>query len=81
VAGVLEDRVAVASTGVIGVPLDTERIIRGLAEARRELAPAGDGAFGEAIRTTPTPSPRTPRCRSGCPPARCGCARRPRARG
>ena len=52
VAGVLEDRVAVASTGVIGVPLDAERIIRGLAEARRELAPDGDAAFGEAIRTT-----------------------------
>ncbi len=52
VAGVLEDRVAVASTGVIGVPLDAEKIIRGLAEARRELAPDGDAAFGEAIRTT-----------------------------
>jgi glutamate N-acetyltransferase / amino-acid N-acetyltransferase len=52
VAGVLEDRVAVASTGVIGVPLDTEKIIRGLTEARRELGPEGDVAFGEAIRTT-----------------------------
>ena len=52
VAGVLEDRVAVASTGVIGVPLDTDKVIRGLTEARRELAPDGDAAFGEAIRTT-----------------------------
>jgi glutamate N-acetyltransferase/amino-acid N-acetyltransferase len=51
-AGVPEDRVAVASTGVIGVPLDTDRAIRGISDARRELAPDGDGAFGEAIRTT-----------------------------
>ena len=52
VAGVLEDRVAVASTGVIGVPLDTEKIIRGIAAARPELSPDGDADFGEAIRTT-----------------------------
>ena len=52
VAGVLEDRVAVASTGVIGVPLDTEKVIRGMSDARRELAPDGDGDFGAAIRTT-----------------------------
>ena len=51
-AAVLEDRVAVASTGVIGVPLEAEKVIRGLAAARRELAPDGDAAFGEAIRTT-----------------------------
>jgi glutamate N-acetyltransferase/amino-acid N-acetyltransferase len=52
VAGVPEDRVAVASTGVIGVPLDTDKVIRGISDARRELAPDGDAAFGEAIRTT-----------------------------
>ncbi|HWM12057.1 MAG TPA: bifunctional glutamate N-acetyltransferase/amino-acid acetyltransferase ArgJ [Solirubrobacteraceae bacterium] len=52
VAGVLEDRVAVASTGVIGVPLDTDKVIRGISDARRELAADGDAAFGEAIRTT-----------------------------
>jgi glutamate N-acetyltransferase/amino-acid N-acetyltransferase len=52
VAGVPEDRVAIASTGVIGVPLDTDKVIRGIAAARSELAPDGDGAFGEAIRTT-----------------------------
>ena len=52
VAGVMEDRVAVASTGVIGVPLDTEKVIRGISDARRELAADGDAAFGEAIRTT-----------------------------
>ena len=51
-AGMPEDRVAVASTGVIGVPLDTDKVIRGIADARRELAADGDGTFGEAIRTT-----------------------------
>ena len=52
VAGVHEEQVAVASTGVIGVPLDTDKVIRGIADARRELAPDGDAAFGESIRTT-----------------------------
>jgi glutamate N-acetyltransferase / amino-acid N-acetyltransferase len=52
VAGVLEDRVAVASTGVIGTPLDTDKVIRGISDARRELAADGDAALGEAIRTT-----------------------------
>jgi glutamate N-acetyltransferase/amino-acid N-acetyltransferase len=51
-AGVREDRVAVASTGVIGVPLDTDKVMRGIADARRELAADGDAPFGEAIRTT-----------------------------
>ena len=43
---------AVASTGVIGVPLDTDKVIRGISAARVELDPHGDDAFGEAIRTT-----------------------------
>ena len=51
-AQVPEDQVAVASTGVIGVPLDTRAVIKGIADVRRELAADGDGAFGEAIRTT-----------------------------
>jgi glutamate N-acetyltransferase/amino-acid N-acetyltransferase len=51
-AGVPEDQVAIASTGVIGVPLDTDKVIRGIADARRELSPVGDDLFGEAIRTT-----------------------------
>jgi glutamate N-acetyltransferase/amino-acid N-acetyltransferase len=51
-AAVLEDRVAIASTGVIGVPLDTDKVIRGILQARAELAADGDDAFGEAIRTT-----------------------------
>jgi glutamate N-acetyltransferase/amino-acid N-acetyltransferase len=32
--GVREDTVAVASTGVIGVPLDTDKAITGIARAR-----------------------------------------------
>ena len=44
--------VAVASTGVIGVPLPADPIIKGILAARGELGPAGDEAFGEAIRTT-----------------------------
>jgi glutamate N-acetyltransferase / amino-acid N-acetyltransferase len=51
-AGVGEDQVAVASTGVIGVPLDGDKVIRGISAARAELAPDGDARFGEAIRTT-----------------------------
>jgi glutamate N-acetyltransferase/amino-acid N-acetyltransferase len=51
-AGIREDQVAVASTGVIGVPLDVDKIIKGTLAARGELAPYGDDTFGEAIRTT-----------------------------
>jgi glutamate N-acetyltransferase/amino-acid N-acetyltransferase len=51
-AGIPEDQVAVASTGVIGVPLDVDKIIKGLVAVRGELAPYGDDTFGEAIRTT-----------------------------
>jgi glutamate N-acetyltransferase/amino-acid N-acetyltransferase len=52
VAGVGEDRVAVASTGVIGVQLDADAIVRALAGARSQLAADGDVRFAEAIRTT-----------------------------
>jgi len=51
-SGVREDRVAVASTGVIGVPLDVDKVIRGLLAARAELAPGGDAPFSGAISTT-----------------------------
>ncbi|HVL97339.1 MAG TPA: bifunctional glutamate N-acetyltransferase/amino-acid acetyltransferase ArgJ [Solirubrobacteraceae bacterium] len=51
-AGVPEDQVAIASTGVIGVQLPGEKVVRGLVGARAALAPDGDGAFAEAIRTT-----------------------------
>ena len=50
--GVREDQVAVASTGVIGVPLDSSLAIRGIARARSELREYGHGDFSEAIRTT-----------------------------
>jgi glutamate N-acetyltransferase / amino-acid N-acetyltransferase len=52
VAGVPEQEVAVASTGVIGVLLPDEPLVKGLATARGELRPDGDADFGEAIRTT-----------------------------
>jgi glutamate N-acetyltransferase/amino-acid N-acetyltransferase len=51
-AGLREDRVAVASTGVIGVQLDGDAVIRGIVEARGELAAYGDDTFADAIRTT-----------------------------
>ena len=50
--GVDPRSVAVASTGVIGVPLPTDPIIKGVLAARGELSHDGDEAFGEAIRTT-----------------------------
>jgi glutamate N-acetyltransferase/amino-acid N-acetyltransferase len=52
VSGVSERNVAVASTGVIGVPLPADEIVRGLPEAARELRPDGDADLAEAIRTT-----------------------------
>jgi glutamate N-acetyltransferase/amino-acid N-acetyltransferase len=52
VAGAPERRVAVASTGVIGVPLPMEKINRGIAAAARELSPDGDANFAAAIQTT-----------------------------
>jgi glutamate N-acetyltransferase/amino-acid N-acetyltransferase len=51
-SGVREDRVAVASTGVIGVPLDTDKVVKGILAARAELDPAGDADFWDAIHTT-----------------------------
>ena len=51
-AGVDPDSVAVASTGVIGVPLPTDPVVKGVLAARRELSADGAESFGEAIRTT-----------------------------
>jgi glutamate N-acetyltransferase / amino-acid N-acetyltransferase len=51
-AGVEADQVAVASTGVIGVPLDAHAVVSGLARARGELRPDGDADFCAAIMTT-----------------------------
>jgi len=51
-AGVPERSVAVASTGVIGVPLPMDAVNRGIVSAAHELAPDGDVAFATAIQTT-----------------------------
>jgi glutamate N-acetyltransferase/amino-acid N-acetyltransferase len=50
--GVQADQVAVASTGVIGVALDTRAVVGGLARASSELRNDGDGDFSAAIMTT-----------------------------
>jgi glutamate N-acetyltransferase/amino-acid N-acetyltransferase len=47
-----EDRVAVCSTGVIGVQLDGAKVVRGLLEAGKSLSPEGVGDFQQAIQTT-----------------------------
>jgi glutamate N-acetyltransferase/amino-acid N-acetyltransferase len=47
-----EDRVAVCSTGVIGVQLDGHKVVRGLLEAGKALAPEGIGDFQQSIMTT-----------------------------
>jgi glutamate N-acetyltransferase / amino-acid N-acetyltransferase len=47
-----EQLVAVASTGVIGVPLPMDAITRGILAAGHALRPDGDHDFAEAIRTT-----------------------------
>ncbi len=52
IAGVPEDRVAVASTGVIGVLLDGGRIVTGLTRLRPELRADGDAEFTQSIMTT-----------------------------
>jgi glutamate N-acetyltransferase / amino-acid N-acetyltransferase len=52
ISGVRENQVAVASTGVIGVPLPMNKVTNGIAGCARELRPEGGGDFAEAIRTT-----------------------------
>lgn len=47
-----EDRVAVCSTGVIGVQLDGTKTVRGLLEAGKSLSADGADAFQQAIQTT-----------------------------
>jgi glutamate N-acetyltransferase/amino-acid N-acetyltransferase len=51
-AGVPESTVALASTGGIAHHLPVDRVVSGVAAARTELAPDGDIALAEAIRTT-----------------------------
>ncbi|MBJ7331088.1 MAG: bifunctional glutamate N-acetyltransferase/amino-acid acetyltransferase ArgJ [Solirubrobacteraceae bacterium] len=52
VAGVPTDAVAVASTGVIGVQLDGNKVVQALVGAREELRTDGAGDFTAAISTT-----------------------------
>jgi glutamate N-acetyltransferase/amino-acid N-acetyltransferase len=52
VARVREDQVAVASTGVIGVPLPMGKVNQGIVAAAHALAVDGDVAFSDAIQTT-----------------------------
>jgi glutamate N-acetyltransferase/amino-acid N-acetyltransferase len=47
-----ESAVAVASTGVIGVPLPMKTVTQGIAGAARNLRQDGDEDFAQAIRTT-----------------------------
>ena len=47
-----ETTVAVASTGVIGVPLPMDAVTQGIAAAARGLRADGDEEFAQAIRTT-----------------------------
>jgi glutamate N-acetyltransferase/amino-acid N-acetyltransferase len=51
-AAVEAECVAVASTGVVGVPLPGERIVAGLREAAERLGTSGAVAFARSIRTT-----------------------------
>ena len=52
VAGLAPERVAIASTGVIGVPLPVDAVLEGLLAAGAALRTDGDRDFAEAIRTT-----------------------------
>ena len=52
VSGIDQHQVAVASTGVIGVPLPIERITAGIAALGTALRTDGGDDFAEAIRTT-----------------------------
>ena len=50
--GTAAEEVAVASTGVIGVPLPIDSVSNGIAAAAHELSQAGEVDFAQAIRTT-----------------------------
>jgi glutamate N-acetyltransferase/amino-acid N-acetyltransferase len=50
--GLAPQAVAVAETGVIGVPLPIETVLAGVGEAAGMLSGRGGGAFAEAILTT-----------------------------
>jgi len=46
------ETVAVAETGVIGVPLPIEAVLGGIGDAAADLSPVGGAAFSDAILTT-----------------------------
>ena len=48
----IESAMAVASTGVIGVPLPMDAVMQGIVAATHALRPDGEGDFARAIRTT-----------------------------
>jgi glutamate N-acetyltransferase / amino-acid N-acetyltransferase len=50
--GVARERVAVASTGVIGVPLPMDQVLPGIENAGSSLSADGDRWFSDAIQTT-----------------------------
>jgi glutamate N-acetyltransferase / amino-acid N-acetyltransferase len=50
--GLAPEAVAVAETGVIGVPLPIEAVLGGIGEAASNLSESGGGAFSDAILTT-----------------------------
>jgi glutamate N-acetyltransferase / amino-acid N-acetyltransferase len=50
--GLRPEVVAVAETGVIGVPLPVDAVLGGIGEAAAGLSPAGAAAFSDAILTT-----------------------------
>ena len=50
--GLRPELVAVAETGVIGVPLPIEAVLGGIGEAATALSPKGAAAFSDAILTT-----------------------------
>ena len=50
--GLPAELVAIAETGVIGVPLDVESVSEGIAAAAAELSPVGGDDFAAAIMTT-----------------------------
>ncbi|MFB3820233.1 MAG: bifunctional glutamate N-acetyltransferase/amino-acid acetyltransferase ArgJ [Candidatus Methylomirabilales bacterium] len=53
------DRVFVASTGVIGRPLDMEAVAKGIGQAAADLSPEGGGRAAQAIMTTDTAAKET----------------------
>jgi glutamate N-acetyltransferase / amino-acid N-acetyltransferase len=50
--GLRPEAVAVAETGVIGVPLPIETVLAGIGEAAGNLSPEGGAGFSDAILTT-----------------------------